>query len=193
MNLRIRKNVPNSLQINYHQVAVSDLPGVMGESLSNKRLGGIFTSVSGPTGIVVVFLILPLNKILPIVVLERSLIIQDLIDESVNELSKIFAINNRNQLFIELIYNVSAYEHCLIVILHHFEIITLGRDVFGNLYDVSLVQVLVLHQESISHTTFSKWLISNLNLRGNLTLLKERLLPVDRDTFILHNEPIVTD
>ena len=48
---------------------------------------------TGPPGIVVVLLILAFDKVLSIVVSEGSVLIKDLVDEGVNKLNQVLAID----------------------------------------------------------------------------------------------------
>ncbi len=79
VNLRVGKNVTHSLQINDHQVTLSQLPRVVAQSLSNEGLVGILPGCIEPTGIIVVLLIPTLDEVLSVVVLVRSIVIKDLI------------------------------------------------------------------------------------------------------------------
>ena len=71
-----------------------------------------------PACIVVVLLISPLDEVLAIVVLVRSTIVKDLIQEGVHELNEVSAIYERDQPLIELADHVRADEHSLNIVLH---------------------------------------------------------------------------
>ena len=72
VNLRVSKNVSHALQVDNHQVTLSDLPREMAECLCDQRLVCILTYSVGPPGIVVILLILSLNEVFSIVVFEWS-------------------------------------------------------------------------------------------------------------------------
>ena len=91
VNLRVGQDVTNSLKIDDHQIALSDLPREVTQALRNQRL--ICILAASPPSIVVVLLILAFDKVLSIVVLEGSIFIKDLVDERVNELYQVFAID----------------------------------------------------------------------------------------------------
>jgi hypothetical protein len=189
VNLRVSKNVTHSLQINDHQVTLSQLPRVVAQSLSNERLVGILPSCIEPTGIVVVLLIPTLDEVLSVVVLVRSIVIKDLIEERVNKLYEVPAVDKGDQALVELIHDMLANEHGLNIVLHLLKVVRLRVDVLWYLHDVFLLEVLVLHHECIAHSSFREGIIGNEHFRGNLALLQEWLLPVNADALVIHDEP----
>ena len=92
VNLRVSKDVSDALEIHNHKVTMSDLPGVVTQSLGNQRLIGILTHCR-PSSVVVVLLVLTSDEVFTIVILEGSTIIQDFINERMNKLYQIFAIH----------------------------------------------------------------------------------------------------
>ena len=194
VDLGVCQDVAHTLEVHDHKVTMGYLPGKVGEGLGYEGLVGVLAIAtnSGPARVVIVLLVLALDEVLSIVVLEGGIVIQDLIDKGVDEFDQISAVNEGNQLLIELIDNVSADEHGLDVVLHLLWVVGLRVDVLGDLYHILLMEVLILHQKGVPHGTLCEGLFSYLDLGGNLTLLKKGLLPVDFNTFVLYNEPSVT-
>ena len=89
MNLGVGKDVTHSLDVHYHQIPVGVLPGEVAEGLGNQGLVRVLL----PPSIVVVLLILAFDKVLSIVVSEGSVLIKDLVDEGVNKLNQVLAID----------------------------------------------------------------------------------------------------
>lgn len=77
MNLRISQHVAHSLQIDYHQVALSHLPREVTEALSDHTLLGILLN---PPCVVVVLVVFALDEVLAVVVLEWSVLIKYFVD-----------------------------------------------------------------------------------------------------------------
>ena len=88
---------------------------------------------------------------------------------------------------------MSTYEHGLDIVFHLLRVICRRIDIFRDLDHILLIQFLVLHQECVAHGSFSEGVDRDVDFRVNLTLLKERFLPVDLHTLILHDEPGMAD
>jgi hypothetical protein len=86
-----------------------------------------------------------------------------------------------------------ANEHCLNIMLHILRIVSNWINVLGNLNDVILTKILVVHRKGVAHGSFSERFLGNLDVGSNLTLLQQGLLPVDFYTLIFSNEPSVTN
>ena len=193
VDLRISQNVSHALQIYYHHVALSKLPREVTQTLGNQALVSILSSCISPASIVVVLVVLALDKVLSIVVLEGSGLIQYLVDEGVHELDHVAGVHDTDHLIVEFVHDVLADEHSLYIVLHFLWIISYRINILRNLDDIPLFEVLVHHHESITHGTFSERILRDANERANLTLLEQRLLPVDINTYVFCNEPRVAN
>lgn len=89
VNLGVCQYVPNSLNVHYHQIAMSVLPGEVAECLGYQGLVRVLL----PPCIVVVLLVLPRDVGLTVVVLVRGTLCGNLVDEGLDELNEIFGVN----------------------------------------------------------------------------------------------------
>ena len=128
--------------------------------------------------------------------------VSHLIYEGVNELNLEATVDGLGiqKPIVELFDNVTAYEDGLNVIFHSIQVVRGGSDILWYFCNVryllwlSLLGQLVFlpHQEGISHSSFSKWLLCYYDLcSSHLTLLEEWFPPIDGHSFILNNEPRV--
>jgi hypothetical protein len=93
VNLGISQDVANTLEIDNHHVTLSKLPREVTESLSNQTLIRVLTSGVRPSSVIIVLVVLTLNEILTIVVFEGSILIENLVNESVNELDHVARVD----------------------------------------------------------------------------------------------------
>ena len=191
VDLGISEDVVDALDVHNHQIALSQLPREVAESLGNERL--LRRLASPPARVVVVLRVLPVNEVLPVVVFELILAVNDLVDEAVDELDKQVRVSEGDDSVVEVSDDMGAEEHGLDVLLHDLEGVGLGFDAFGKLGNEFLVAGVVFHEESISHGTLRERLLANGDIGLDLALLDEWFLPIDVHFFILDDEPGVTN
>jgi hypothetical protein len=131
------------------------------QALSNQTLIRI---LEDPSGIVVEFIVLSINKVLSEVVLEGSAFIKNLVNVGVNKFYEIAGIKQSYDLIIEFTDYMLADNHSLDVFLHLLEVIAFRIDVFRHLNDILLTQILIFHQECVSHRPLSEGLLSYLDV-----------------------------
>jgi hypothetical protein len=110
-----------------------------------------------------------------------------------HELNHLTGVNQGDHVIIELVYDVCANKHSLDVVLHYHGIVGLRVNILGQLDDILLLHIMVLHQECIAHGALRERLLSYFDGRINLRFLKEWLLPIDLDTLVLDDVPGVAD
>lgn len=161
MDLGVGQHITHTLQVNDHHVALGQLPREVAQTLGNQALVGILSSSVSPPGIVIVFVVLALNKILSIVVLEGSSRIHDLVDEGVHELNHVAGVHQTDHLIVEIVHDVLADEHRLDVVLHLLRIVCYRVHILRDLDNILLLEILIHHHESIAHCTFSERILSD--------------------------------
>lgn len=189
VDLRVSQNVANTLKIYNHHVALGELPRKVAQALSDHTLGSIFSSVISPSGIVVVLFVFAFDEVFTVVVLEWSTGVENLVDERMHELDHVARVNYRNHLIIELVHDVLADEHGLDVVFHILGIVGNRVNILRDLDNILFIEIFVNHHEGVAHSTLSEWILSDVDQGADLTLLQQRLLPVDVNTDILSNEP----
>ena len=89
MNLGVSQHVPYPLDVHYHQITMRVLPGEVAECLGYQGLVRVLI----PPCIVVVLLVLPRDVGLTVVVLVRSTLRSNLVNEGLNELDEVLRVN----------------------------------------------------------------------------------------------------